>query len=171
MKVSRGLPKPPLPPHPVLTIGNFDGQHLGHRYLLSTVVNCARERGGTPMVLTFDPHPVQVLNPKADFQFLTAPEEKLTWFESVGVEHLVILEFTKSFAALSPEEFVQSILCDGLGVCDLFVGEHFERVVMHAPIPVHAPWLADRLVSAQEGVKRLRMRPPRSRVGLPTPLA
>lgn len=125
MKVSRGLPKPPLPPHPVLTIGNFDGQHLGHRYLLSTVVNFARERGGTPMVLTFDPHPVQVLNPKINFQFLTASEEKLTWFESVGVEHLVILEFTKSFAALSPEEFVQSILCDGLGVCDLFVGEHF----------------------------------------------
>ncbi|MDA0738602.1 MAG: riboflavin biosynthesis protein RibF [Nitrospirae bacterium] len=125
MKVSRGLPTIPLPPHPVLTIGNFDGQHLGHRYLLSTVINCARESGGTPMVLTFDPHPVQVLNPKVDFQFLTSPEEKLTWFESVGVEHLVILEFTKAFAALSPEEFVQSILHEGLGVRDLFVGEHF----------------------------------------------
>lgn len=125
MKVSRGLPNPPLPPHPVLTIGNFDGQHLGHRYLLSTVVNWARECGGTPMVLTFDPHPVQVLNPNIDFQFLTTPEDKLKWFESVGVEHLVILEFTKSFAALSPEEFVGSILRDGLGVRDLFVGEHF----------------------------------------------
>jgi len=125
MKVSRGLPNPPLPLYPVLTIGNFDGQHLGHRYLLSTVVNRARERGGTPMVLTFDPHPVQVLNPNVDFQFLTTPEEKLAWFESVGVEHLVILEFTKSFAGLSPEEFVESILRDGLGVRELFVGEHF----------------------------------------------
>lgn len=125
MKVSRGLPNFPLPPHPVLTIGNFDGQHLGHRYLLSTVVNHAREAGGTPMVLTFDPHPVQVLNPKVDFQYLTTPEEKFRWFKSVGVEHLVILEFTKAFAGLSPEEFVQSILRDGLGTRDIFVGEHF----------------------------------------------
>ncbi len=125
MKVSRGLPSPPLPHHPVLTIGNFDGQHVGHRYLLSSVVDRARECGGTPMVLTFDPHPVQVLNPKADFQFLTTQEDKLEWFESVGVEHVVILEFTKSFAALSPEEFVQSILREGLGVRELFVGEHF----------------------------------------------
>lgn len=125
MKVSRGLPNSPLPPHPVLTIGNFDGQHLGHRYLLSTVCHRARECGGTPMVLTFDPHPVQVLNPKVDFQFLTTPEEKLAWFESVGVEHLVILEFTIAFAALSPEEFVQSILQEGLGIRELFVGEHF----------------------------------------------
>ncbi len=125
MKVSRGLPNPPLPAHPVLTIGNFDGQHLGHRYLLSNVLNCARKCGGTPMVLTFEPHPVQVLNPNVDFQFLTTQEEKLTWFESVGVEHVIILEFTKAFAALSPEEFVQSILRDGLGTRELFVGEHF----------------------------------------------
>ena len=125
MKVSRGLPTIPLPSHPVLTIGNFDGQHLGHRYLLSNVVNCARESGGTPMVLTFDPHPVRVLNPKADFQLLTTQEDKLKWFESVGVDQVVILEFTTSFATLSPEEFVGLILRDGLGVRDLFVGEHF----------------------------------------------
>lgn len=125
MKVSRGLPHPPLPPHPVLTIGNFDGQHLGHRYLLNTVVSRAQECGGTPMVLTFDPHPVQVLNPKADFQLLTTQEDKLTWFESVGVSHVVILEFTKTFAALSPQGFVQSILQEGLGIREVFVGEHF----------------------------------------------
>ena len=125
MKVSRGLPSPPLPSHPVLTIGNFDGQHLGHRSLLSTVVNAARECDGTPMVLTFDPHPVQILHPTIDFQFLATLEAKLQWFESIGVDHVVILEFTHSFAALSPEEFGWTILHDGLGVRDLFVGEHF----------------------------------------------
>jgi len=125
MKVSRGLPNLPLPPHPVLTIGNYDGQHLGHRYLLSTAVGYAKKCGGTPMVLTFDPHPVKVLNPGFDFLFLTSPEEKLKWFELIGVEHLVILEFTRFFAALSPEEFVDRVLCKGLGVRDLFVGEHF----------------------------------------------
>ncbi|MEC9006152.1 MAG: riboflavin biosynthesis protein RibF [Nitrospirota bacterium] len=125
MKVSRGLPNSPLPPHPVLTIGNYDGQHLGHHYLLSTMVAHARKCGGTPMVLTFAPHPVQVLNPGYNFLFLTNPEEKLKWFESVGVEHLVILEFTRSFAELSPEEFVDRVLFQGLGARDLFVGEHF----------------------------------------------
>ena len=125
MKVSRGLPNLPLPPHPVLTIGNYDGQHLGHSYLLSTVVAHAKKCGGTPMVLTFAPHPVQVLNPGFDFLFLTSPEEKLRWFESMGVEHLVILKFTKGFAALNPEEFVDRVLCQGLGIHDLFVGEHF----------------------------------------------
>ena len=125
MKVSRGLPALPLPPNPVLTIGNFDGQHIGHRQLLATVVQCARERQGTPMVLTFDPHPVLVLSPGSTFQFLTSPTEKLAWFETQGVEHLVVLHFTKTFAALSPREFVFSILRDGLGVKDLFVGEHF----------------------------------------------
>jgi len=77
------------------------------------------------MVLTFEPNPVQVLNPNIDFQFLTTQEDKLKWFESVGVEHLIILEFTKAFAALSPEAFVESILRDGLGTREVFVGEHF----------------------------------------------
>ena len=125
MKVSRGLPALPLPPNPVLTIGNFDGQHIGHRQLLATVVQCARERQGTPVVLTFDPHPVLVLSPGTTFQFLTSPSEKLAWFETQGVEHLVVLNFTKTFAALSPQEFAFSILRDGLGIKDLFVGEHF----------------------------------------------
>ncbi len=125
MKVSRGLPVLPLPPNPVLTIGNFDGQHIGHRQLLASVVQCARERQGTPMVLTFDPHPVLVLSPGTVFQFLTSPSEKAAWFETQGVEHLVVLPFTKTFAALSPEAFVCSILRDGLGISDLFVGEHF----------------------------------------------
>ncbi|MCY4614340.1 MAG: bifunctional riboflavin kinase/FAD synthetase [Nitrospira sp.] len=125
MKVSRGLPTLPLPPNPVLTIGNFDGQHIGHRQLLAAVVQCAREQQGTPMVLTFDPHPVLVLSPGNPFQFLTSPSEKLAWFEGQGVEHLVVLNFTTTFAALSPREFVYSILRDGLGVKDLFVGEHF----------------------------------------------
>lgn len=125
MKVSRGLPALPLPPNPVLTIGNFDGQHIGHRQLLAAVVQCAREQQGTPMVLTFDPHPVLVLSPGSTFQFLTSPSEKLAWFEGQGVERLVVLHFTKTFATLSPKEFVYSILRDGLGVKDLFVGEHF----------------------------------------------
>ncbi len=98
MKITRGLPNTSLAHHPVLTIGNFDGQHLGHLALLSVVVESARSRGGTPMVLTFDPHPTQVLKPEIDLQFLTTLDQKLVWFEEVGIKHVVILEFTSAFA-------------------------------------------------------------------------
>ena len=71
MKITRGLAAHQRTPHPVLTIGNFDGQHLGHRALLCEVVQCAAEVGGTPLVMTFNPHPVKVLAPHVDLRFLT----------------------------------------------------------------------------------------------------
>ena len=125
MKISRGLPTLPLPPWPVLTIGNFDGQHRGHHFLLSSVVRLASDRKGTPMVLTFDPHPIQVLRPGANLQFLSPPSEKFLWFEKMGISHVVVLEFTPAFAELRPQEFVCQILRDGLGVRDLLVGNRF----------------------------------------------
>ncbi|MCH8039232.1 MAG: bifunctional riboflavin kinase/FAD synthetase [Nitrospinae bacterium] len=125
MKITRGLSNTSLAHHPVLTIGNFDGQHLGHLALLSVVVESARSRGGIPMVLTFDPHPTQILKPEIDLQFLTTLDQKLVWFEEVGIEHVVILEFTRAFAEFTPEQFVLKILRDGIGVRDLYVGEHF----------------------------------------------
>ena len=63
MKVLRKLPLSLFPPHPVLTIGNFDGQHVGHRALVTSVVELAQRYHGTPMVLTFEPHPARILSP------------------------------------------------------------------------------------------------------------
>ena len=125
MKITRGLAEHKRVPHPVLTIGNFDGQHRGHQALLQTVVETAAAEGGTPMVLTFDPHPVKVLAPGAEFRLLTTMDEKLARFQEAGVQEVLFLEFNAAFAALSPEAFVFQILRDGVGVRDLFVGEHF----------------------------------------------
>lgn len=125
MKITRGLATHQRVPHPVLTIGNFDGQHLGHRALLREVVQRAATVGGTPLVLTFDPHPVKVLAPHVDLRFLTTPEEKLACFRSAGIAEVLFLEFTTAFAALAPDRFMQQVLCDGLGIKELFVGEHF----------------------------------------------
>ncbi len=111
--------------HPVLTIGNFDGQHRGHIALLHTVVERAGSVQGAPMVLTFDPHPVTVLAPHVAFRQLTTEEDKLNRFREAGLAQVLILEFNQAFAALSPDEFVFRILRDGIGVRDLFVGEHF----------------------------------------------
>jgi riboflavin kinase / FMN adenylyltransferase len=112
-------------PHPVVTIGNFDGHHRGHRSLLQTVVTRAREVGGTAMVLTFDPHPVRVLAPHVELRFLTSPEEKLERFKEAGIDEVVFLEFSPALAAMMPEEFAEVVLHRHLGVAELYVGEHF----------------------------------------------
>lgn len=125
MKVTRGLALSGARPYPVLTIGNFDGQHLGHRTLLRTVVETARSHHGMPIVLTFDPHPVRILAPHVQLRFLTASQEKLQRFEEAGIQEVLFLEFTAAFASLKPEEFAQQVLSEGIGVKELFVGRHF----------------------------------------------
>lgn len=125
MKISRGLPTVRPASCPVLTIGNFDGQHLGHRALVQAVVDCARQVTGYPMVLSFAPHPVEVLRPGTVHKFLSDDHEKIAFFERLGVGEVVILPFTKELASLRPDEFVRQVLHDGLGIRKLFVGENF----------------------------------------------
>ena len=125
MNVFRGLATPVERSYPVATIGNFDGQHKGHRSLLDIVVATARRLQGTAVVVTFDPHPVRTLAPHVDLKFLTSPEEKLARFEEAGIQDVILLEFTPAFAALAPAEFASQILKNGLGLKELFVGEHF----------------------------------------------
>ncbi|HET8720528.1 MAG TPA: bifunctional riboflavin kinase/FAD synthetase [Nitrospira sp.] len=123
--VTRGLADIRPRPHPVLTIGNFDGHHRGHLSLLQSVVARACEVGGTAMVLTFDPHPVRLLAPHVPLRFLTSPEEKLERFKTAGVDEVVFLEFTPALAAMTPDEFATDVLHDRLGVAELYLGEHF----------------------------------------------
>ncbi|MDK2743697.1 MAG: bifunctional riboflavin kinase/FAD synthetase [Nitrospira sp. BO4] len=125
MKVTRGYSDETVRPYPVGTIGNFDGHHIGHHTLLKQVVDSARRAQGTAVVLTFDPHPAKILAPHVDLRFLTDKEEKLARFERAGIDEVVFLEFTETFAALSPEEFAERILSKGLGLKEIFVGQHF----------------------------------------------
>ncbi len=125
MNISRGLPPAPLGSFPVLTIGNFDGQHVGHRALIKAVVESARRFNGVPMVLSFDPHPIEVLRPGTVPKFLSNAQEKYNFFEGLGVAELIILPFTQELAALTPDQFVQQVLHNGLGVRQLFVGDNF----------------------------------------------
>ncbi|BCA53670.1 Riboflavin biosynthesis protein RibF [Nitrospira sp. KM1] len=125
MTVTRGLSDVRPRPYPVATIGNFDGHHRGHRALLQTVVERAKQRQGTAIVLTFEPHPIRVLAPHVDLKFLTSPEEKLSRFEAAGVDEVVYLEFTSELAAMAAEEFANHVLHRSLGIAEIFVGEHF----------------------------------------------
>lgn len=125
MKITRGLAHHERSPYPVLTIGNFDGQHCGHQALLKAVVTAAQAARGRSVVLTFDPHPITVLRPGVNLRLLMSMEEKLARFEQAGIDEVLFLAFTPAFAALTPEQFVFQILRDGIGLRELFVGQHF----------------------------------------------
>ena len=125
MNITRGLPPAPLADVPILTIGNFDGQHLGHRALLQTVIEQAHRLNGVPMVLSFDPHPIEVLRPGTVPKFLTDAQEKFDFFEHLGITELILLPFTQALAALKPDQFVRQVLQNGLGIRELLVGENF----------------------------------------------
>jgi riboflavin kinase/FMN adenylyltransferase len=109
----------------VLTIGNFDGVHVGHLKLLRRVVELARERNLKPAVLTFDPHPTRVVAPHRAPRLLTTIEERVALIRAQGVEEVVVLPFTTEVAQLSPEEFVERIIAGQLHARIVMVGDNF----------------------------------------------
>ena len=108
---------------PVVTIGSFDGVHRGHADLLGYVTARAHEVGGESVVVTFSPHPREVL-PRGgdDFRLLTTTERKAELLGELGVDCMVVAEFTPQFAALTSEEFVRDYLVGRLGMHTLVVG-------------------------------------------------
>ncbi|PYP50220.1 MAG: bifunctional riboflavin kinase/FAD synthetase [Gemmatimonadetes bacterium] len=94
----------------VATVGTFDGIHRGHRAVLDDVVRRARARGLVSLLVTFDPHPLEVVNPSAAPRLLTLPDEKRAQAATLGVERIEVLAFTPELARLGPEEFVRDVL-------------------------------------------------------------
>jgi len=115
----------PIYPVPVVTIGNFDGVHLGHQTLIRDLVARAAEIGGTPIVLTFNPHPLQVLAPNnAPLQIQTL-NQKLAVIESLGVPITVVIPFSKQLAQISARDFAVQILWGRLHFKEIYVGPNF----------------------------------------------
>jgi riboflavin kinase / FMN adenylyltransferase len=92
-----------------LTIGSFDGVHLGHLDVISQVVATAKRLGAQPALITFEPHPRCVLDPANCPQSITTLQEKLALIEAAGIEHAMVLRFDRELAALSPQEFVERL--------------------------------------------------------------
>ncbi len=122
MQILRHVTRPLV--RPVMTIGNFDGVHLGHQDLLRRVMEDARSRGGSAVVLTFEPHPLKILAPGFAPRLILARKDKLALLRRVGIDFVVIQRFTSSFCALSPHDFVSRYLVR-LGVERLWVGGDF----------------------------------------------
>jgi riboflavin kinase / FMN adenylyltransferase len=108
----------------VVTVGNFDGVHLGHRAILSLVLKRAQELECQPLVLTFDPHPLKVLNPEAQLRLLTTPAQKVELLKNAGVSVLVV-PFTKEFAAIPAQEFVRNYFGERLKAREVVVGHDY----------------------------------------------
>ncbi len=159
LRVWRSLEEVERPlPHPVVTIGNFDGVHLGHQAILSALAKRAPETGGISLVLTFDPHPVRVLAPEREIHLLTPLAQKIALFEASGLETLLVLPFTLDLSRLSPEDFVRRVLVEGLGVKDVLVGENFRFGYRQAGNAELLSKLAARMGFRVELVAPVRMR-------------
>ncbi len=96
--------------NPVITIGTFDGVHIGHKTILKEIVDHAKEVQGESILLTFEPHPRKVIFPDKPLQLLTPLEEKLELVKATGVDHIVVVPFTKAFANLTAEEYISDFL-------------------------------------------------------------
>lgn len=106
----------------IITIGTFDGVHIGHKKILQKVVAEAKKNNLTSAVLTFFPHPRFILNQNSDLKLLNTIEEKKALLNSTGLDALLIHPFDQEFANLSPEQFVKKILVDQLKISKIIIG-------------------------------------------------
>lgn len=109
--------------NPVLTIGTFDGVHLGHRKIINALCDRAKAMKGESVIFTFDPHPRKVVAPnESNLRLVTTLDEKINLLEQSGIDHLIIYPFTKEFSQLSYEHFVEKILVGKIHTRHLVVG-------------------------------------------------
>lgn len=114
--------------NPVVTVGSFDGVHLGHRAIIQRTITLAKETGGASVAVTFSPHPQTILRPEHnDFFYLTTPDEKYRLLNFLGIDILIEIPFTKEFAAISFGHFIRSFISEKLNAKWLVIGydHHF----------------------------------------------
>jgi riboflavin kinase / FMN adenylyltransferase len=109
-------------PGAVVTIGNFDGVHLGHREIFRRVRKAAADLGGVSVVITFVPHPLKLLPSRKNLRLITTYAEKEALIGASGVEYLIIIPFTEEFAAISATDFVRQVLIRLVGMKKLIIG-------------------------------------------------
>jgi riboflavin kinase/FMN adenylyltransferase len=110
---------------PIVTIGNFDGIHIGHQKIFEALKARAQEFRGTPTVITFDPHPIKVLAPDRDIRLITSTEDKIALLEAAGIKAVCIINFNREFASTEAEDFIKDILVDKLRIKAIIVGHGY----------------------------------------------
>src|SRR5207248_6047940 len=109
----------------VVSVGNFDGLHCGHREVLSKVVTRARDLGTRSLVVTFEPHPMRVLRPDVAPRLLTPVPVKLNLLSATGIDAVLLLSFTRDLSLMPPRDFAREILHEGLRAREVHEGFNF----------------------------------------------
>lgn len=111
--------------NPVVTIGNFDGVHLGHQKILKKTIQRAQALEGASVVYTFFPHPLKVLRPENEPLRITTLDEKVQIIQNIGIDHLICEHFTRNYAEQPPEEFIKNIICDRIHPREIVIGHDY----------------------------------------------
>jgi riboflavin kinase / FMN adenylyltransferase len=129
MKIIKDLAEIRRDEKSIITLGTFDGLHLGHQQIVDTIIQKSRQSGGRNFLLTFDPHPRKVIPGRNDVKLLSTLEEKIEILEQLGLENLFVINFTEKFSRQSPEEFVKKYLVEGIGLKEIVIGHdhHFGK--------------------------------------------
>lgn len=123
MIIYKGLDDIQPLPNAVVTSGTFDGVHLGHQTILSRLTEVAKASGGESVLITYWPHPRTVVsNDSQNLRLLTTLDEKIELLDQAGVDHLVVIPFTRSFSELTSEEYIRQILIGKIGTRKLVIG-------------------------------------------------
>jgi len=128
---------PPAGAPVVATIGNFDGVHLGHRFVIAEVIDRARFLGGTSIAITFDPHPGRVLRPEISTRLLTPTQCKLELLAETGLDATLVLPFTQELCHTSARDFAANILVGGVHITEIHEGDNF-RFGYHAEADINS---------------------------------
>ncbi|MBI5047378.1 MAG: bifunctional riboflavin kinase/FAD synthetase [Deltaproteobacteria bacterium] len=125
MLLIKNIKKPKGIKSPIVTLGNFDGVHIGHQQVLKVIRKRAEKLRLPSIVYTFEPHPLKIVAPHKSPPLLTTLEEKVKLIKASGIDYLILARFTKEFAAQHPREFVSDILVKQLAVKEVLVGHDY----------------------------------------------
>src|SRR5262245_35879018 len=125
MKVAMSLADADISHPTIVSIGNFDGLHLGHQEILKTVVERSKELGLRSLAMTFSPHPVRFLAPDLPLRLISTLEQKLHLIENLGIDIAFVAQFDTAFSHLSPENFIERYLMHGFKARSVCVGGNF----------------------------------------------
>ena len=129
MRIFRNLDEIEHNKNTIVTLGTFDGIHLGHKEIIETVVKKASDSDSRSFLITFDPHPRKIVSKDNQVKLLSTLDEKLEIVKSLGMQNVFVVNFTKEFSQQSPEEFIQKFIINGIGVKEIVIGydHHFGK--------------------------------------------